>query len=174
MNPDLASARLGQADVIPYLLEAALLEQSAVDQGRVRVVDASRRNAVFLVTSDGSAAHIVKQARRGGGPASSVRQEFFEHSTRSTKRRACASCFPYLLRGPLVVVVAQRSVGRGLDRAASADGAPAITDAPREALFQRVGDVRLAEERLSCVRVRVTSSRVAWLKQSSRSSKPSQ
>jgi aminoglycoside phosphotransferase (APT) family kinase protein len=62
-------AVLSESDIVPYLLERKLIGESAVVHGRLRVVDASRRNRVFVVTSDRSPAYVVKQPRSGDDPA---------------------------------------------------------------------------------------------------------
>jgi aminoglycoside phosphotransferase (APT) family kinase protein len=54
---------LSQSDVVPYLVEEGVLKNSAIADRRLRVVDASRRNQVFVVTSEHSPAYVVKQPR---------------------------------------------------------------------------------------------------------------
>jgi aminoglycoside phosphotransferase (APT) family kinase protein len=54
------------ADVEPYLRARGLLEAGAVVDGRLRVVDASRRNRVFLVTADRQPCYVVKLPREPG------------------------------------------------------------------------------------------------------------
>src|SRR4051794_611551 len=56
---------LGQSEVVPYLLAAGVPARDVrgVAPG---VVDASRRNHVFLAAGDGRPTYVVKQARRGG------------------------------------------------------------------------------------------------------------
>jgi hypothetical protein len=49
--------------------------------------------------------------------------------------------------GVLVIVVAQRGLCHGRDRAAAAQRPTAISDARKETLLKRIGDVRLALER---------------------------
>jgi aminoglycoside phosphotransferase (APT) family kinase protein len=51
---------LHRLDVVPYLLDAGVLGNGA--RG-LRVVDASRRNHVFVVSGSGSTAYVVKQSR---------------------------------------------------------------------------------------------------------------
>jgi aminoglycoside phosphotransferase (APT) family kinase protein len=53
-------------DVVPYLLDAGVLGNGA--RG-LRVVDASRRNRVFVVSGSGSTAFVVKQSRTDADPA---------------------------------------------------------------------------------------------------------
>ena len=60
---------LSQSDVVPYLLDGGVIQSSAVVHGRMRVVDASRRNQVFVVTSEKSPAYVVKQPRSRDDPA---------------------------------------------------------------------------------------------------------
>ena len=68
MHRDLVPAKLGQADVVPYLVDTGLIERSAVVHGRLKVTDASRRNLVHAVTSDGLPTYVVKQPRQAGDP----------------------------------------------------------------------------------------------------------
>lgn len=56
---------LGQADVVPYLNDTGVIGNGATAE----VVDASRRNLVFVVTGSGSRAYVVKQARASDDPA---------------------------------------------------------------------------------------------------------
>ena len=51
---------LDVADVAPYLTGKGLLGARAVVDGRLRVVDVSRRNRVFLVTADDEPCYVVK------------------------------------------------------------------------------------------------------------------
>ena len=51
---------LRAADVAPYLLRNGLLRPRAVVDGRLRVVDVSRSNRVFLVTAEGEPGYVVK------------------------------------------------------------------------------------------------------------------
>lgn len=50
------------ADVAPFLLSRGLLETRAIVDGHLRIEDASRRNRVFLVTTDGVPGCVVKLA----------------------------------------------------------------------------------------------------------------
>jgi aminoglycoside phosphotransferase (APT) family kinase protein len=60
---------LSSSEVVPYLLDAGVFDSGAVLHERVRVVDASRRNQVFVVTGERSPAYIVKQPRSSDDPA---------------------------------------------------------------------------------------------------------
>jgi hypothetical protein len=60
---------LGIEDVLAYLLEHDLVDARAVVDGRLRIVDMSRRNRVFVVTSSGERGLVVKQADDGDGAA---------------------------------------------------------------------------------------------------------
>jgi aminoglycoside phosphotransferase (APT) family kinase protein len=60
---------LSQSDVVHYLVDTGVITSSAVGGGRPRVVDASRRNKVFMVTGEQSAAYVVKQPRISDDPA---------------------------------------------------------------------------------------------------------
>jgi aminoglycoside phosphotransferase (APT) family kinase protein len=53
------------ADVLPYLLERDLVSAGAVVDGSLRIVDRSRRNRVFIVTSNGERGLVVKHAYDG-------------------------------------------------------------------------------------------------------------
>ena len=53
------------ADVLPYLLERDLVSAGAVVDGGLRIVDRSRRNRVFVVTSNSERGLVVKQAYDG-------------------------------------------------------------------------------------------------------------
>jgi aminoglycoside phosphotransferase (APT) family kinase protein len=68
MDRELPPARLVEADVIPYLLQAGLIEPSAVRPGRVDVQDASRRNIVYRATSERGSTYVVKHSRNSGDP----------------------------------------------------------------------------------------------------------
>jgi aminoglycoside phosphotransferase (APT) family kinase protein len=57
---------LDVADVAGYLLQRKLLSPRAVVDGRLRVVDASRLNRVFLVTVEGDRSYVVKLAGHAG------------------------------------------------------------------------------------------------------------
>lgn len=57
------SRSLSTSNVVAYLVDAGIIEASAVVHERPRVVDASRRNLVFVVTGEQSRAYVVKQAR---------------------------------------------------------------------------------------------------------------
>jgi aminoglycoside phosphotransferase (APT) family kinase protein len=59
---------LSQPEVATYLLDAGVLGNGSRRDG-MRVVDASRRNHVFVATADGSPAYVVKQARSRDDPA---------------------------------------------------------------------------------------------------------
>jgi aminoglycoside phosphotransferase (APT) family kinase protein len=48
------------ADVMPYLLQRDLISARAVVHDRLRIVDMSRRNRVFIVTADGQPGLVVK------------------------------------------------------------------------------------------------------------------
>jgi aminoglycoside phosphotransferase (APT) family kinase protein len=48
-----------------YLLERDLISAEAVVDGRLKIVDMSRRNRVFIVTSDGERGYVVKQPSDG-------------------------------------------------------------------------------------------------------------
>jgi aminoglycoside phosphotransferase (APT) family kinase protein len=48
-----------------YLLERGLISEEAVVDGGLRIVDMSRRNRVFVVTSDGEPGYVVKQPSDG-------------------------------------------------------------------------------------------------------------
>lgn len=50
------------ADVAPFLVSRGLLGARAIVDGRLRIEDASRRNRVFLVTTDGAPGYVVKLA----------------------------------------------------------------------------------------------------------------
>jgi aminoglycoside phosphotransferase (APT) family kinase protein len=54
---------LSQSDVVPYLLDAGIIKTSSVADGRLRVIDVSRRNLVFAVSGERSPAFVVKQSR---------------------------------------------------------------------------------------------------------------
>lgn len=56
---------LSQPDVVPYLNDTGVIRNGA----KARVVDASRRNLVFVVTGSGPRAYVVKQSRAGDDPA---------------------------------------------------------------------------------------------------------
>ena len=60
---------LSQAEVVPYLLDGGIIENGAVVHARLRVVDASRRNQVFVVTGPERPAYVVKQPRSRDDPA---------------------------------------------------------------------------------------------------------
>ncbi|MGZ8647299.1 MAG: hypothetical protein ACXW08_01470, partial [Solirubrobacteraceae bacterium] len=51
---------LDVADVAPYLNRKGLLGARAVVDGRLRVVDVSRRNRVFMVTAEDQPSYVVK------------------------------------------------------------------------------------------------------------------
>ena len=53
------------ADVLPYLLERDLVSARAVVDGGLQIVDRSRRNRVFVVTSNGTRGLVVKQSDDG-------------------------------------------------------------------------------------------------------------
>jgi aminoglycoside phosphotransferase (APT) family kinase protein len=53
------------ADVLPYLLERELVSARAVVDGSLRIVDRSRRNRVFVVTSSDERGLVIKQADDG-------------------------------------------------------------------------------------------------------------
>jgi aminoglycoside phosphotransferase (APT) family kinase protein len=54
---------LTKADVVPYLLDAGLVENGALTHARLLVSDASRRNRVFVVTGPERLGYVVKQPR---------------------------------------------------------------------------------------------------------------
>ena len=56
---------LSQPDVVPYLDDTGVIRNGAAAQ----VVDASRRNLVFVVTGGGPRAYVVKQSRAVDDPA---------------------------------------------------------------------------------------------------------
>jgi Ser/Thr protein kinase RdoA (MazF antagonist) len=57
------------SDVATYLVERELLSAAAIVDGRLRVVDLSRRNRVFLVVTDNERSFVVKFASHAGGAA---------------------------------------------------------------------------------------------------------
>jgi aminoglycoside phosphotransferase (APT) family kinase protein len=59
---------LDVADVAEYLLERRLVSPRAVVDGRLKVVDASRLNSVFLVTAERERSYVVKLAATAGDP----------------------------------------------------------------------------------------------------------
>jgi Ser/Thr protein kinase RdoA (MazF antagonist) len=54
---------LAQSEIVHYLLSLGLVKPGAVVDGDLAVVDASRRNCVFLVTTAGGPTFVIKQAR---------------------------------------------------------------------------------------------------------------
>jgi aminoglycoside phosphotransferase (APT) family kinase protein len=58
---------LDLADVAPYLLDRRLISARAVVDGRLRIVDVSRLNQVFLVTAEGERCFVLKVAGDAGG-----------------------------------------------------------------------------------------------------------
>jgi aminoglycoside phosphotransferase (APT) family kinase protein len=54
---------LSKSGVVPYLVDAGVIKNTVVADRSLRVTDASRRNHVFLITSDQSPAYVVKQPR---------------------------------------------------------------------------------------------------------------
>jgi aminoglycoside phosphotransferase (APT) family kinase protein len=59
---------LKQADIAHYLLSLGLVKPRAVVDGEITVVDASRRNCVFLAVVHGGPTYVVKQASRWAAP----------------------------------------------------------------------------------------------------------
>src|SRR5512144_2670343 len=53
---------LAQADVAHYLLSLGLVKPSAIVEGELTVLDASRRNTVFVASARTGPAYVVKQA----------------------------------------------------------------------------------------------------------------
>jgi aminoglycoside phosphotransferase (APT) family kinase protein len=66
VSGDGVSAQLEHSQVAHYLLSLGLVKPSAVVEGDLVVTDVSHRNTVFLATSSGGPAYVVKEA----GPAS--------------------------------------------------------------------------------------------------------
>jgi aminoglycoside phosphotransferase (APT) family kinase protein len=60
---------LEQSDIAHYLLSLGVVKPQAVIDEGLRVVDASRRNAVFLATTSAGPTFVVKQAPSGDGSA---------------------------------------------------------------------------------------------------------
>ncbi|HEX5619829.1 MAG TPA: phosphotransferase [Solirubrobacteraceae bacterium] len=58
---------LEQSDIAHYLLSLGVVKPQAVIDEDFRVVDASRRNAVFLATTSTGPTYVVKQAPAGDG-----------------------------------------------------------------------------------------------------------
>jgi aminoglycoside phosphotransferase (APT) family kinase protein len=54
---------LSRSEVVWYLVDRGLIEQSSLVHGRLQVADASRRNLVFVLTGEQSPAYVVKQPR---------------------------------------------------------------------------------------------------------------
>ena len=69
---------LEQSDIAHYLLSLGLVKPQAVVEGDLTVVDASRRNCVFIATRDGEPTYVVKQA----GPRSARTLEHEAHVLR--------------------------------------------------------------------------------------------
>jgi Ser/Thr protein kinase RdoA (MazF antagonist) len=59
---------LEQSDIAHYLLSLGLVKPRAIVEENLTVVDASRRNCVFVATTDGAPTYVVKQA----GPRSAL------------------------------------------------------------------------------------------------------
>jgi aminoglycoside phosphotransferase (APT) family kinase protein len=58
---------LDLADVAPYLLDRRLISARAVVDGRLRIIDVSRLNRVFVVTADRERCLVLKSAGEGSG-----------------------------------------------------------------------------------------------------------
>ena len=58
-------AVLEQSRVAHYLLSLGVVNPRAVHEEDLRIVDVSRRNVVFVVTTSGGPTHVVKQAVPG-------------------------------------------------------------------------------------------------------------
>jgi aminoglycoside phosphotransferase (APT) family kinase protein len=59
---------LEQSEIAHYLLSLGLVKASAVVEEDLTVVDASRRNCVFIVTTRAGPTYVVKQASPGSAP----------------------------------------------------------------------------------------------------------
>ena len=62
---------LGHSQIAHYLLSLGLLEPRAIVEDGLTVVDASRRNCVFIATTRSGPTYVVKQA----GPRSALTLE---------------------------------------------------------------------------------------------------
>jgi aminoglycoside phosphotransferase (APT) family kinase protein len=60
---------LRQHEIVPYLIDAGVIQDRTLLNGGIRVIDASRRNHVFVVGGDRPPAHVVKQSRSNDDPA---------------------------------------------------------------------------------------------------------
>jgi aminoglycoside phosphotransferase (APT) family kinase protein len=83
-----AVGRLDIADVLPYLLQHDLVSAGAVVDGSLRIVDRSRRNRVFVVTSSGERGLVVKQAANGDRAATRHEAAVLERLRAADRRLA--------------------------------------------------------------------------------------
>ena len=62
------SLMLGQSTIAHYLLSLGLLKRRAIVEAGRTVVDASRRNCVFIATTRSGPTYVVKQAGPRSAP----------------------------------------------------------------------------------------------------------
>ena len=98
------------ADVLPYLLERDLVSAGAVVDGSLRIVDRSRRNGVFIVTSNGERGLVLKQAYDGDAAGTRYEATVLERLRAADDRFAARLPVPILhdaAAGILIVEAAQ-------------------------------------------------------------------
>lgn len=85
------------ADVATYLLERKLLGARAFVDGRLRVIDVSRRNRVFLVVTENERSFVVKTADQAGSARMAHEVTMLERLRTADKRGELASRLPALV-----------------------------------------------------------------------------